>query len=623
MRLCDIHAPEDVRGLSRQELETLAGDIRDEIIKTVARRGGHLASNLGVVELTLALHIAFDCPKDKLIFDVGHQCYAHKLLTGRYDRFHTLRAFGGISGFPSREESVFDAYNTGHASTAISAALGLARARDLQGENHHVVAVVGDGALTGGLCYEALNDAGSSGTRMIVVLNDNEMSISRNVGAVAKYLTHMRVSKGWLEIKRVIASALLHTPKVGKGLHRSFQRFKNYIRNSFIRDKLFSSLGFHYFGPVDGNDTLSLARLFARVQTIDEPVLVHVVTRKGSGYELAENDPSALHGTPPFHVQSGKPRSGASHESFGAAAGKALLALAEKDARVAGVTAAMTDATGLAPLRERFPDRLFDVGIAEEHALVLAAGLAVGGMRPFAAIYDTFLQRAYDQLTEDVCLQNLPVCLLVDRAQLSEDGATHHGVFGLSYMRHIPNLTLLTPCATGELPAMLAWALAAGKPVVIRYPRAVAPALEEISWEGAFAPGKWRVLRPGNDCAILAVSTMAAVALSAAVTLDARGIQARVVAVSSVKPLDEAMLHELSETETPIFTLEENALAGGFGSAVSEYFVKEKLPPPAALLGIDDRFLPHGDHASLLKAAGLDAQSVARRVRQRLTEGIE
>ena len=449
-----IHSSEDVKRLSSKELSVLAQELRARIIDSVSRNGGHLASNLGVVELTIALHRAFDFPKDALIFDVGHQCYAHKLLTGRADSFDTLRQFGGLAGFPRREESPYDAFDTGHASTAISAAAGMARARDLVGGSQSVVAVVGDGALTGGMCYEALSDAGSSKLRMIVVLNDNGMSISRNVGAVSRYLTHMRSSKGWFEAKHVVGDFLRRIPVVGNSLHAFFQRIKNSLRNIFVQDRLFDSLGFHYLGPVDGRDITGLERLFRRARQLDEPVLIHVVTKKGRGYSQAESDPTRLHGTPPFDVHTGEPLSPAG-KSMGKAAGDALCAMAAADSRIVAVTAAMTGSTGLGEFASRYPDRLYDVGIAEEHAVTMAAGLAAGGARPFVAIYARFFQRAYDQILLDVCEQHLPVCFLVDRAGLIEDGVTHQGVYGNAFLTQMPGLTVLNAATCDELQACL------------------------------------------------------------------------------------------------------------------------------------------------------------------------
>ncbi len=610
MHLDDICSPGDIRGLDQEGLEELAAELRQRIIGTVARNGGHLASNLGVVELTIALHRAFDFTRDKLIWDVGHQCYAHKLLTGRQADFSSLRQFGGLAGFPRREESAYDAFDTGHASTAISAAVGYARARQLQGGDYHVVAVVGDGALTGGMCYEALNDAGSNKLRMIVVLNDNGMSISRNVGAVSGYLTRLRAGKGWFDAKRVVSGWLKRIPVVGMGLYRLFHRVKNSIRNIFVQDRLFDTLGFHYLGPVDGSDIQGLERLFRRAKQQDEPVLIHVVTRKGSGYTQAEDHPSRLHGTPPFNVETGEPLA-PSAVSMSQAAGDELLRLARQDQRVAAVTAAMTAGTGLKGFARELPDRLYDVGIAEEHAVTMAAGLAAGGARPFVAIYDTFMQRAYDQTLHDVCLQRLPVCFLMDRAGLSEDGETHHGLYGIAFMRQLPGMTVLCASSRAELRAMMRYAMEQSGPVAIRYAKEDESGRKDEKIT-PYTP-VWQSMRDGGDAAILACGGILWEAIRAAELLDQQGIRCAVYNASCVCPLDEKTL---SSIKSPLITLEEGVLAGGFGSAVSQYCAAYGRPGPALMLGIEGLCMTQGDRALQLKAHQLDAASIADRVRK-------
>lgn len=607
-----IHSSEDVRRLSRKELPVLAQELRARIIDSVSRNGGHLASNLGVVELTIALHRAFDFPKDALIFDVGHQCYAHKLLTGRADSFDTLRQFGGLAGFPRREESPYDAFDTGHASTAISAAVGMARARDLSGGSQNVVAVVGDGALTGGMCYEALSDAGSSKLRMIVVLNDNGMSISRNVGAVSRYLTHMRSSKGWFEAKHAVGDFLHRIPVVGNSLHDFFQRIKNSLRNIFVQDRLFDSLGFHYLGPVDGRDISGLERLFRRARQLDEPVLIHVVTKKGRGYSQAESDPTRLHGTPPFDVHTGEPLTPAG-KSMGKAAGGALCALAAKDPRIVAVTAAMTGSTGLGEFASRYPDRLYDVGIAEEHAVTMAAGLAAGGARPFVAIYDSFLQRAYDQILLDVCEQHLPVCFLVDRAGLIEDGVTHQGVYGNAFLTQMPGLTVLNAAACDELQAMICYALTLDAPVAIRYGKTETGNVAVWPREKPYAP-MWPLLRAGDDLAILACGAMVGQAMRAAELLDQQGLGCAVYAADCVQPLDESVLNQLKDT--PLITMEEGVVSGGLSSLVPAWRAAHGVYKPLLTLGVEGLCATQGDHALQLCAQGLDAESAARRIAQ-------
>lgn len=607
-----IHSSEDVKRLSSKELPVLAQELRARIIDSVSRNGGHLASNLGVVELTIALHRAFDFPKDALIFDVGHQCYAHKLLTGRADSFDTLRQFGGLAGFPRREESPYDAFDTGHASTAISAAAGMARARDLVGGSQSVVAVVGDGALTGGMCYEALSDAGSSKLRMIVVLNDNGMSISRNVGAVSRYLTHMRSSKGWFEAKHVVGDFLRRIPVVGNSLHAFFQRIKNSLRNIFVQDRLFDSLGFHYLGPVDGRDITGLERLFRRARQLDEPVLIHVVTKKGRGYSQAESDPTRLHGTPPFDVHTGEPLSPAG-KSMGKAAGDALCAMAAADSRIVAVTAAMTGSTGLGEFASRYPDRLYDVGIAEEHAVTMAAGLAAGGARPFVAIYDSFLQRAYDQILLDVCEQHLPVCFLVDRAGLIEDGVTHQGVYGNAFLTQMPGLTVLNAATCDELQAMIRYALTLDAPVVIRYGKTETENVAVWPREKPYAP-MWPLLRTGDELAILACGAMVGQAMRAAELLDQQSLRCAVYAADCIQPLDENVLNQLKDSK--LVTLEEGVVSGGLSSLVPAWRAAHGVCKPLLTLGVEGLCATQGDHTLQLRAQGLDAESVARRIAQ-------
>lgn len=607
-----IHSSEDVKRLSSKELPVLAQELRARIIDSVSRNGGHLASNLGVVELTIALHRAFDFPKDALIFGVGHQCYAHKLLTGRADSFDTLRQFGGLAGFPRREESPYDAFDTGHASTAISAAAGMARARDLVGGSQSVVAVVGDGALTGGMCYEALSDAGSSKLRMIVVLNDNGMSISRNVGAVSRYLTHMRSSKGWFEAKHVVGDFLRRIPVVGNSLHAFFQRIKNSLRNIFVQDRLFDSLGFHYLGPVDGRDITGLERLFRRARQLDEPVLIHVVTKKGRGYSQAESDPTRLHGTPPFDVHTGEPLSPAG-KSMGKAAGDALCAMAAADSRIVAVTAAMTGSTGLGEFASRYPDRLYDVGIAEEHAVTMAAGLAAGGARPFVAIYDSFLQRAYDQILLDVCEQHLPVCFLVDRAGLIEDGVTHQGVYGNAFLTQMPGLTVLNAATCDELQAMIRYALTLDAPVAIRYGKTETENVAVWPREKPYAP-MWPLLRTGDELAILACGAMVGQAMRAAELLDQQSLRCAVYAADCIQPLDESVLNQLKDSK--LVTLEEGVVSGGLSSLVPAWRAAHGVCKPLLTLGVEGLCATQGDHTLQLRAQGLDAESVARRIAQ-------
>jgi len=613
MDLKDIRSPEDIKNMTNRELKELCEQLRGKIVQTVADNGGHLASNLGTVELTVALHRVFDMKRDRLIWDVGHQCYAHKLLTGRYDDFSTLRQFDGMAGFPRRDESPYDAFDVGHASTAISAAAGFARARDRKNEDHHVVAVVGDGALTGGMCYEALNDAGSNHLRMIVVLNDNEMSISHNVGAVSKYLTHLRAGKGWFGAKKRISRLLKKIPLIGMPLYHGFQRIKNSLRNIFVQDQLFDALGFHYLGPVDGKDIRSMENLLARAQNLDEPVLLHVVTKKGRGVKYAEENPTMLHGTPPFDIKTGEPLQ-VSDTGMSPVIGDEMCRMAQKDDRIVAVTAAMLESTGLKAFAAQYPDRLYDVGIAEEHAVTMAAGLACGGMRPFVAIYDTFLQRAYDQILHDVCLQGLPVCFLIDRAGMSEDGVTHHGIYGMSFLRHLPGMTVLNASSRSELRAMMHYAMTLSGPVAIRYAKADFSGCEDKKEDSGVYTPSWRKLRPGKDCVILATGDMNREALLASYLLKEKGLLAGVYNAGCVAPLDEKVLEALTMEKIPLVTLENHVLAGGFGESVAAYCAKKQAGIPLMTLGIESICTTQGARAQQLKAHQLDAESIAQRV---------
>ena len=615
MKLSDVRGPEDIQKAGDEDLKELAEDIRRTIISTVSVNGGHLSSNLGVVELTLALYHIFDFKKDKLIFDVGHQCYTHKLITGRRDTFDTIRKEGGISGFPRREESAYDLFSTGHSSSAISLALGLCRARNLRGGDERVIAVVGDGAMTGGMCYEALNDMGSSVGRMIIILNDNGMSISGNVGALSDYLTYMRISKGWQRLKHSFSRTLLKVPVAGKKLHGIFQRMKDHIRNIFVNDRFFSSLGIRYLGPVDGHNIKYLSGLFRRISDFDEPVLIHVMTKKGRGYPPAETQPELFHGIGPFDMATGKPYD-EENMTMGKAAAMLLSDLCRTDGRIVAVTAAMTYGTGMTPFAEAYPDRLFDAGIAEEHAVTMAAGMARGGLRPFVSIYDTFLQRAYDQILEDVCFQDLPVTFLVDHAGLvSGDGGSHHGIYGLSFLRSIPGMQVLCPRCEKELRQMIVWSLSQDRPVAIRYGKSM-PEGNAAYTLSAFVPGRWERLKEGGDACIAAVGGMIHSALAAADLLEKEGIHAGVMNASSVWPLDEGFLSSLSSGNIPLFTMEENERTGGFGSTVTAHCQDRGLTLPKHVFALADAYLPHGSKEACLRRNGLDPESVAKKIRR-------
>lgn len=618
MHLEDIRSPKDIKGMTSEELELLAGELRHVIMGTVSSNGGHLASNLGVVELTLALHRAFDMPEDKIIFDVGHQSYVHKLLTGRAKEFCTLRTFGGLSGFPKRCESEYDVFETGHSSTAISAALGMARARDLRGEKHHVVAVVGDGALTGGMCYEALNDAGSTKTRLIVILNDNEMSISPNVGALSRYLTELRISHGWTSTKMRVKSHLPQVPVIGKPLYRSINRLKDTVKSMFVDEGFFGALGFHYYGPIDGHDIRSMEHTFRQACHVEGPVVIHVLTQKGHGYDKAEQKPERFHGIAPFYVMSGKARAISGLPSFGEVMAQTLADLAERDERIVTITAAMASGTGLDKFAKQHPKRMMDVGITEEHAVTMAAGLAAAGMKPYFAVYASFFQRSFDQMIHDVAMQRLPVTFLLDRAGLvGEDGQTHHGVYDLASLLPVPNMTVLAPRDLDSLAAMLRWSAGFDGPLAVRYGRTPVR-LSDRYPVGDFTPGRWETLEPGDDCALLAVGSMVQMALATRTLLADKGIQARVVDCATVKPLDEDMLRSLAQI--PMVTMEEHVLAGGFGQAVCAWCAGEHQPVPVRMLGIPDAFIEHGSRDQLLQKLELTPEQMADTIAAELKE---
>lgn len=622
--LSQIKDPSDIRSLSREECEELADDIRAKIIQTVAQNGGHLSSNLGAVEITMALHRVFDTPKDKIIFDVGHQVYTHKLLTGRYDAFDTLRTYGGIAGFPRRTESEYDLFDAGHASTSISQALGMARARDAQGQKHHVIAVVGDGALTGGMCYEALNDCGNSKTRLIVILNDNEMSIAKNVGALSKHLASLRASAGWNITKKSVRNNLARIPGVGAPLYRVVHSVKQMVKSVFVNEVdegFFSALGFRYLGPVDGNDLTAVEKMLEQAKRLDEPVVIHCLTKKGYGYHRAETKPEAFHGTPPFLVESGRV-SASGARSNGKIANETLIEMAAEDKRIMAITAAMPLGTCTALFEKKYPDRFLDVGIAEEHAVSLCAGLAAGGMRPYFFVYSTFLQRGYDQLMNDICILNLPVVCLLDRAGISnEDGQTHQGLYDFAYLRHIPNLIVLSPADGDELALMIRAAHRCGKPCTIRYPKSAEELPSGYAVE-TFEIGKWQQLREGNEATLLATGTMVAAALRVAEQLALEGVRVAVINASTIKPLDKECLKHVFACGTPVFTLEEHVLQGGFGSAVLEAAAEVGSCAIVERFGVEDRYIQHGDHKHLLAEVRLDDASIAERIRTTLKKEV-
>ena len=611
-------SPNQIKKMSYKEIARLADEIRQLLIETVSHTGGHLAPNLGVVELTLAIHRVFDTPKDKIVFDVGHQSYVHKILTGRADRFHTLRTKDGISGFPKIHESEHDSFGTGHSSTSISAALGMALARDMNGEDHQVLAVIGDGSMTGGQAFEALNHAGNTDAHMIVILNDNEMSIDKNVGALSEYLSKARVAPSYNKIKQDAETFLKQIPAVGDKAFKTVKKMKDGLSYLLVSPgMLFEELGFHYYGPIDGHNTELLTEMLTKAKHREGPVLVHIVTKKGKGYRPAEEHADTFHGVGPFCVETGKVHKKPSPPSYTSVFGNTLISLAEKDPDILGITAAMPEGTGLKKFGQRFPKQFFDVGIAEQHAVTLAAGLAAAGKKPVVALYSTFAQRAYDQILHDVCLQNLPVVFAIDRAGLvGEDGPTHHGVFDLSYLRLIPNIVIMAPKDENELRHMLASAVKYPHPVALRYPRGSGLGVETDDPLRILPIGKGEVIREGKDAAFLAIGSMVHSCTKAAEILAEQGIDAEVINLRFAKPLDKELILETAKKHRYLITAEENALQGGVGSAITEMLDEAGLYDVKVLrLGIPDRFIEHGNRAILLRELAIDEVGIAEQTK--------
>ena len=609
-----INLPQDLKGLSLAEMNELAANIREVLIDSVASCGGHLAANLGVVELTIAMHYVFDSPMDKIIWDVGHQSYVHKILTGRKDRMSSLRQFAGMSGFPKNEESVHDAFNTGHSSTSISAALGMALARDVQKQNYSVVAVTGDGAMTGGMTYEALNHAGNEGRDLIVILNDNEMSISKNVGAMSSYLNRLRTDPSYTRTKEEVENVLAKIPAIGPNIARAAGRLKDTVKYLMVPGIWFEELGFTYIGPVNGHNLEDLILMLINARKLKGPVLIHVITEKGRGYEPARQNPDIFHGVGPFDIKTGKQFNKA-FKTYTTIFGEFMVQAARMDPRVVAITAAMTSGTGLSEFSQTYPERFFDVGICEQHAVTLAAGMARAGLKPIVSIYSTFLQRAYDQIIHDVALQNLPVVLAIDRAGLvGEDGPTHHGVFDLSYLRHIPNLTIMAPADENEFVNMLHTALSLNSPVAVRYPRGAGEGTELAVNAQIIPLGQARVLRSGSALAILAIGRAVGIGRDVAELLDGKGIEVELVDARFAKPLDEALLCELGKRFSRMLTLEDNVLAGGFGSAVLESLNEQGVNCDLVRMGIPDEFIEQGRVDILFDLVNLDAESIAENI---------
>ncbi|RJP96363.1 MAG: 1-deoxy-D-xylulose-5-phosphate synthase [Desulfobacteraceae bacterium] len=609
-----INSPKDLKKIPREDLPELAREIRQRIVDVVSKTGGHLASSLGVVELTIALHYVFDVPEDKIIWDVGHQGYAHKLLTGRQDRFHTLRQHGGISGFPKITESPFDAFTTGHSSTSISAALGLATAKGLKSESSKIIAVIGDGSMTAGLAFEGLNQAGDSKKDMIVILNDNDLSIAPNVGALSSLLSRTFSAKYLQDLKREFGDFLLSLPKIGPDAYLFAKRAEESFKAFVTPGMLFEGFNFDYYGPIKGHRLNHLIDILTNMKKLDGPVLLHVITQKGKGYAPAEKNPVYFHGVGCFEAETGAKLSGQkTAPTYTEVFGNTLAEMAETDEKIIAVTAAMPEGTGLIPFSKKFPDRFFDVGIAEQHGVTFAAGLAMEGLKPVVAIYSTFLQRAYDQIVHDVCLESLPVIFAVDRGGIvGEDGPTHHGLFDLCYLRSLPNMTVMAPKDENELRRMIATAIAYPGPIAFRYPRGCGLGVAMDSPIEPIDIGKGELLADGRDVLILAIGSTVADAMEARRMLTKKGVDAAVVNCRFVKPLDAGLICGLAERIPNIITVEDGLLQGGFGSAVLEALNDQDIHNVRVKrLGIDDRFIEHGPIRTLRARYGLDAEAIA------------
>ena len=614
MVLEKINAPNDIKSLKKEELPVLADEIRAFLLEHISENGGHLGSNLGVVELTIALHLSFTLPEDKIIWDVGHQSYTHKVLTGRRDMFDRMRKFGGISGFPKREESDCDAFDTGHSSTSISAGLGFVWARDILGEDYHVVSVIGDGSLTGGMAYEALNNASELKTNFIIVLNDNEMSISENVGGLSVYLNSIRTAEAYADFKAGVENTLGKIPVYGNKVVEGLRSTKNGIKQMIVPGMFFEELGIKYLGPVDGHNIGKMQRVFQEAKRVKGPVVVHVKTIKGRGYEPALRHPSRFHGTEPFDIETGLPRRGLRKASYTDVFATVMCKMAQSDPKVVAITAAMPDGTGLKRFRNRFPDRFFDVGIAEQHAVTFAAGLAVGGCKPVVAVYSSFLQRAYDQIIHDVCLQNLHVVFAVDRAGLvGSDGETHQGIFDLSYLSSIPNMCVMAPKNKWELADMLRFAMKLDSPAAIRYPRGDAYG-EMKDFRAPVVLGKSEILYDEQDIALLAEGSMVQTAVDVRRALRDLGYGCSLINMRFIKPLDETMLIQAAKDHRLIVTMEENVRSGGMGDKVLECLSDIGSDIPVLTIALPDEYVEHGNVDLLKKETGIDAESIVKRI---------
>ena len=617
-----IQKANDIKKLNQEELPVLAQEIRQFLIEKISKTGGHLASNLGVVELTMAMHLVFTLPEDKIIWDVGHQSYTHKILTGRKDGFDDLRKYGGMSGFPKRKESECDAFDTGHSSTSISAGLGYVCARDLQNEDYSVISVIGDGSLTGGMAYEALNNASRLKKNFIIVLNDNHMSISENVGGMSDYLAKLRTADFYTDLKKGVTNMLHNVPVVGDPMIEHIRKTKSSLKQLVVPGMFFEDMGITYLGPIQGHSIPMLVRAFHEAKKIDGPVLLHVLTKKGKGYEPAETQPDKFHGIGPFQVETGEPETPKQKDTYTDVFGKVMCDEATRNSKIVAITAAMADGTGLSKFRKKYPERFFDVGIAEEHATTFAAGLAAGGMKPVFAVYSSFLQRAYDQLIHDVALQNLPVVFAVDRAGLvGSDGETHQGIFDLSYLSNIPNMVVMSPKHKWELADMLRFALSYNGPIAIRYPRGSASDVCQ-EFRSPIVYGKSEMLYEESEIAIMFVGHMFEEALAVRKKIKEAGYACSLINARFVKPMDTEMLDRLARTHRLIVTIEENVQSGGFGEHVTEYLSSTGVGVRSLILALPDDYVEHGNVDVLRKETGLDVDSMMASIRKVYENGL-
>lgn len=614
MVLDKIQKENDIKQLTEGELEKLRDEIREFLINSISVTGGHLASNLGVVELTMALHLSFDLPKDKIIWDVGHQSYTHKILTGRREGFGSLRQYGGMSGFPKANESDCDCFNTGHSSTSISAGLGMAQARELSGEDYHVISVIGDGALTGGMAFEALNNASDIKSNFIIVLNDNKMSISENVGGLSRYLGQFRTADAYRDLKTNVMEMLNHIPNVGPKMVKRIRNTKSSIKQLFIPGMFFEEMGIIYLGPVNGNDIAGMRKVFAEAKRVEGPVLVHVLTQKGAGYAPAEKHPSRFHGAEPFDIPTGLPKKKQEKANYTDVFASVMRKLGAQDDKIVAITAAMADGTGLMRFKKEYPKRFFDVGIAEEHAVTFAAGLAKAGMKPVFAVYSSFLQRAYDQILHDVCIQNLPVIFALDRAGLvGSDGETHQGIFDISYLSSIPNMTIMAPKNRLELRDMMQFAVEYHAPIAIRYPRGTAfDGLKECRQPVKL--GKSETIHEGKEIAVLALGSMVQTAEQVREQLLEQGYDITLVNARFAMPFDKERIKELAQTHKLLVTMEENVKSGGFGEHVAAYLKQEDIATRMLMISIPDAYVEHGNVEKLKQELRIDVSSVTERI---------